>query len=282
MSDQTGPAQPGSKQPGSKQPDSKQPGPQQPGLQLPGPQQTGAVQAGPQQPGLQHAGPQQTSPMKPAAWRHQARFLGGAFAVAAAVIAVGLWFAPAVTAYSGLSPWVFAALLGFLLVLTGACVLFAASLPPAGPAGPAVTAVTATAQPTAHPPEHSAEHPAAHPAAHPASHPAAPRRGLTILGSVLGVVGLALAALAVVLTVLLPAPTERIMVQFTDLYGRVQLEYCPTLPASFAATASRADLVGSSSILPVKVTGVVCGDSEYTDGVWIYLNRASVTVADEP
>ena len=230
-------------------------------------------------------GPPQTGSGKPSAWRHQARFLGGAFAVAAAVIAVGLMFAPAVTAYSGLSPWVFAGLLGFILVLTGACVLFAASLPTATPTtahstapgstAPGSTAPAATpgaVQPTAHPAGHAAERAAAHP----------PRRGLTILGSVFGVVGLALAALAVVLTVLLPVPAQRIMVQFTDLYGRVQLEYCPTLPASFAATASRADLVGSSTILPVKVSGEVCGDSEFTDGVWIYLNRASVTVSGQP
>jgi len=234
MSDQTGPAQPGLNQPGPTQPASQQPGP--------------ALVA-----------PSQAGPVKPSAWRHQARFLGGAFAVAAAVIAVGLRFAPAVTAYAGLSPWVFAGLLGFILVLTGACVLFAASLP------------TAT---------HSTARSAAPDAAEHSAHP--PRRGLTILGSVFGVVGLALAALAVVLTVLLPTPTQRILVQFTDLYGRVQLEYCPTLPASFAATASRADLVGSSTILPVKVTGEVCGDPEFTGGVWIYLNRDSVTVSGQP
>ncbi|WP_104162418.1 hypothetical protein [Cryobacterium sp. N22] len=252
MSDQTGPAQPGPNQPGANQPGANQPGSQQAGPQLPGP----AL-----------AGPSQAGPGKPSAWRHQARFLGGAFAVAAAVIAVGLRFAPAVTAYSGLSPWVFAGLLGFILVLTGACVLFAASLPTATHSTARSQATTPT-QPTAHPAEHSAAHP--------------PRRGLTILGSVFGVVGLALAALAVVLTVLLPTPTQRIMVQFTDLYGRVQLEYCPSLPASFAATASRADLVGSSTILPVKVTGEVCGDPEFTGGVWIYLNRASVTVSGQP
>ncbi|WP_130179350.1 hypothetical protein [Cryobacterium sp. SO1] len=242
---------------------------------------------GPQQPG--HTGAD-----KPSAWRRQARFLGAAFAVAAAVIAVGLRFAPPVTAYAGLSPWVFAGLLGFILVLAGACVLFAASLPatppavrpqvqpPPGPAagppppwntaGPA-DAVSATAG-------SAAPGPAVADSAVTPAHPAAPGRGLTILGSVLGVVGLALAALAVVLTVLLPAPTARIEVQFTDLYGRVQLEYCPSLPGAFAATASQADLAGSSTILPVKVSGETCGNPEYTDGVWIYLNRASVTVSD--
>ncbi|MEC5185335.1 pyruvate/2-oxoglutarate dehydrogenase complex dihydrolipoamide acyltransferase (E2) component [Cryobacterium sp. MP_3.1] len=232
---------------------------------------------------------EQTGPVKPSAWRHQARFLGGAFAVAAAVIAVGLWSAPAVTAYEGLNPWVFAGLLGFILVLTGACVLFAASLPTAPPnTAPPNTAPSTTAPSNTAPSNTApaatlpATAPAAQPAAHPAAHAAAPRRGLTILGSVFGVVGLALAALAVVLTVLLPMPTQRIMVQFTDLYGRVQLEYCPSLPASFAATASRADLAGSSTILPVKVSGDICGDPEFTDGVWIYLNRSSVTVSGQP
>ncbi|WP_208858806.1 hypothetical protein [Cryobacterium zongtaii] len=226
---------------------------------------------------------EQTGPVKPSAWRHQARFLGGAFAVAAAVIAVGLWSAPAVTAYEGLNPWVFAGLLGFILVLTGACVLFAASLPTAPPnTAPSTAALSITAPAAAPPATEAAAQPAAQPAAHPAAHTAAPRRGLTILGSVFGVVGLALAALAVVLTVLLPMPTQRIMVQFTDLYGRVQLEYCPSLPASFAATASRADLAGSSTILPVKVSGDICGDPEFTDGVWIYLNRSSVTVSGQP
>ncbi|ASD22027.1 hypothetical protein B7495_07920 [Cryobacterium sp. LW097] len=231
---------------------------------------------------------EQTGPVKPSAWRHQARFLGGAFAVAAAVIAVGLWSAPAVTAYEGLNPWVFAGLLGFILVLTGACVLFAASLPTAPPntapstAALSITAPSITAPAATPPATEAAAQPAAQPAAHPAAHTAAPRRGLTILGSVFGVVGLALAALAVVLTVLLPMPTQRIMVQFTDLYGRVQLEYCPSLPASFAATASRADLAGSSTILPVKVSGDICGDPEFTDGVWIYLNRSSVTVSGQP
>lgn len=227
----------------------------------------------------ERTGHHQPGPDKPSAWRRQARFLGAAFAVAAAVIAVGLRFAPPVTAYAGLSPWVFAGLLGFILVLTGACVLFAASLPATPPAGrpqvppPGAPAVPAPAAPA--PPDTTAADFA------PAlAHPVTPGRGLTILGSVFGVVGLALAALAVVLTLLLPAPTARIEVQFTDLYGRVQLEYCPSLPGSFAATASQADLAGSATILPVKVSGETCGNPEFTDGVWIYLNRASVTVAD--
>jgi len=246
-----------------------------------------------------HQQPGHTGAEKPSAWRRQARFLGAAFAVAAAVIAVGLRFAPPVTAYAGLNPWVFAGLLGFILVLTGACVLFAASLPATAPAvRPQVQPPgappwnTAAAAPTAAdaapdsretgpatPGSATPGSAAAGPATAPA-HPVTPGRGLTILGSVFGVVGLGLAALAVVLTVLLPAPTARIEVQFTDLYGRVQLEYCPSLPGSFAATASLADLEGSATILPVKVSGETCGNPEFTDGIWIYLNRASVTVAD--
>ena len=205
----------------------------------------------------QLTGPKQPPAAKPSAWRREARFLGAAFAVAAAVIALGLRFAPEVTAYAGLGPWVFAALLGFLLVLAGACVLFGASLP-------------------------GARYPASPGSAPPAAQTAPPERGLTILGSVLGVVGLALAALAVVLAVMLPGPTQRIMVQFTDLSGRVQLEYCPTLPGSFAGTASQSDLVGSTTILPVRVEAQTCGNPEYTDDVWIYLNRRSVTVSDQP
>jgi len=249
---------------------------------------------GNQQPGYQQPGT--TGAEKRSAWRRQARFLGAAFAVAAAVIAVGLRFAPPVTAYAALRPWVFAGLLGFVLVLAGACVLFAASLPatPPGarhpvppPAAPpwntspdaALSQAAAPAAPPAGAPAGTSAGTTAEITASP-THPVTPGRGLTILGSVLGVVGLALAALAVVLTVLLPAPTARIEVQFTDLYGRVQLEYCPSLPGSFAATASQADLAGSSTILPVQVSAETCGNPEYTDGVWIYLNRASVTVSD--
>ncbi|QYF74763.1 hypothetical protein [Cryobacterium sp. PAMC25264] len=243
------PGQTSGGQPSAAQPTSGEPGTGEPRASVPN---TGGPGFG--EPGA--GGPASAStPATPGSspWRHQAGLLGAAFAVAAAVIAAGLRFAPQVSAYAGLSPWVFAGLLGFVLVLAGACVLFAASLPNAPSSGHA----------------HDENR-------MPAG------RGLTILGAVLGLVGLALAALAVLLAVVLPAPTQRIMVQFTDLYGRVQLEYCPTLPGSFEATASQADLVGSSTILPVKVSGATCGDPEYTDGVWIYLNRDSVTVSDRP
>jgi len=210
-----------------------------------------------------------------ASWRRQAGFLGAAFAIAAAVIAAGLRFAPQVSAYSGLSPWAFAGALGFVLVLGGACVLFSASLP-SRPTAPQ----QARPQMTAYPAEStSGQDPAV---AHSGTPPTVAGRGLTILGATLGLVGLGLAALSVVLAGLLPAPTHTIMVQFTDLYGRVKLEYCPTLPASFAATASQSDLAGSATILPVKVSGETCGNSEYTNGVWIYLNRDAVTISDQP
>ncbi|MGY4856705.1 hypothetical protein [Cryobacterium sp. AP23] len=252
-------------------------------------------------------------------WRRQAGFLGAAFAIAAAVIAAGLRFAPQVSAYSGLSPWVISGLLGFVLVLAGACVLFSASLP-SSPA-PRPHAQTPTPQPPAAPqafpdgsfpegsfpggssPDGSVPYrpaPGAQASAGPASGvPAAgagsvagrppgsgvetsPGRARTMLGALLGTVGLALAAIAVALAALLPAPTESIMVQFTDLVGRVQLEYCPDLPGSFPGTASHADLVGSDTILPVKVSAETCGNPDYTDGVWIYLNRASITISDRP
>lgn len=257
-------------------------------------------------------------------WRRQAGFLGAVFAIAAAVIAAGLRFAPQVSAYTGLSPWVIIGLFGFVLVLAGACVLFAASVqadapprradspPPASgtspdgsfpdgffpdgsfpdgsapdgtlPYRPAPTGTTGPAPTgpgadgTASPGPATGQTPDR--AGGQGTTPAG--RGLTLTGTVLGTVGLALAAIAVALAALLPTPTAAIAVQFTDLYGRVQLEYCPDLPGSFAGTASHDDLVGSSTILPVKVTAEVCGNPDYTDGVWIYLNRASITVSDRP
>jgi hypothetical protein len=225
-------------------------------------------------------------------WPRQVGFLGAALAVAAAVIAAGLMFAPRSTAYSGISPWVVSALVGFLLVLGGACVVFAASLaattPPREPAAPAPV-VPDGAFPDGSFPAGTFPAGTAPVGAAPggggqgAKRPGRPAtRGLTVFGAVLGAAGLVSAALAVALAALLPSPTENISVQFTDLYGRVQLEYCPTLPASFEATASQHDLLGSSTILPVRVTPETCGNADYTDGVWIYLNRDAVTVSDRP
>ena len=200
--------------------------------------------------------------------RPQAGFLGAVLAVAAAVIAAGLLFAPQVTARSALSPWMYVGLLGFLLVLAGACVLLAVTLT----AGPTPLPVPAQSYPAQSYPDQSYPAPAA----------ASEGRGLTTLGSLLGLAGLIVSALAVVLTVLLSTPTVPITVQFSDLYGRVQLEYCPSLPSSFAATASQDDLVGEATILPVKVTATVCGNTDYPNGVWIYLNRDAVTVSGRP
>ena len=202
--------------------------------------------------------------------RPQAGFLGAVLAVAAAVIAAGLLFAPQVTAHSALSPWMYAGLLGFVLVLAGACVLLAVTLT-AGPTAAPVPVAVQSYPDQGYPAQ-----------GYPAPAAAAEGRGLTTLGSLLGLAGLTLSALAVVLTVVLSTPTEPITVQFSDLYGRVQLEYCPSLPSSFAATASQDDLVGSATILPVKVTAGVCGNTDYTNGVWIYLNRDAVTVSGRP
>lgn len=228
-------------------------------------------------------------------WRRQAGFLGAVFAAAAAVLATGLSFTPRASAYSGLSPWELTALLGFLLLLAGACVLLAASLQAAPPPRRTAQAPPAPGTPPdgsfpdgsfpdgSYPDGTLPHRPAAEAGAPDVPAPDAPAgTGQTRIGTLLGTIGLALAAVAVLLAVLLPRPTAAIMVQFTDLAGRVQLEYCPTLPGSFAGTASHDDLAGSSPILPVKVTAEACGNPEYTEGVWIYLNRASVTVADAP
>ncbi len=101
------------------------------------------------------------------------------------------------------------------------------------------------------------------------------------LSAALWVIALALVAIAIMAGVrwFLPAPEQQVIVQFSDLSGRVQLEYCPRLPASFEATAYADDLQGGSSVIPVKVSPEVCGDSRFDDGIWIYLHRASVTVA---
>ncbi|MBX0298874.1 hypothetical protein K2F54_02665 [Cryobacterium sp. 1639] len=231
--------------------------------------------------------------------RRRAAALAGAFGIAAAVIAVGLWFAPSVRAYSGVEPWVVIGVLAFVFVLGGAALLAAATV--SAPA-PTVTHGTRPPEPQAFPdgsfpdgsfpdgsfpagtlPNEAPSRVAPDQGRPGGTAPEAPTgRLLTLLGALLGTVGLAVGALSLALAVLLPTPTESIMVQFTDLVGRVQLEYCPTLPASFAGTASHDDLAGAATILPVKVSAETCGNSDYTDGVWIYLNRTAVTVSDRP
>jgi hypothetical protein len=250
-------------------------------------------------------------------WRRQAGFLGVIFAVAAAVLAVGLGLAPQVSAYTGLGPDVLTGLIAFVLLLAAACVLFGVALSREAPArGDSGAAPSTSSQhgsppdgafpdgsfPDGSPPYSAAAPNPAAPGSVPPAPPgptadgtafAVPASGsrsaaapagtvLTLVGALLGTLGLGLATIAVALAVLMPGPTAAIEVQFTDLYGRVQLEYCPSLPGSFAGTASHDDLVGSSTILPVKVTAEVCGNPEYTDGVWIYLNRDAITVADRP
>jgi hypothetical protein len=231
-------------------------------------------------------------------WRRQAGFLGVIFAVAAAILSVGLSWSPRVSAYSGLGPDVLTGLVAFVLLLVGACFLFAVAATRDAPAGrgsgPAPgTPPAAGAFPDGSFPESTAPSTppgptidgTAVPAPSSESRPTAAAQagtGLTLVGALLGTLGLGLATVAIALAVLVPAPTESILVQFTDLYGRVQLEYCPALPASFDGIASADDLVGSSTILPVKVTAETCGNPDYTDGVWIYLNRAAITIADRP
>lgn len=254
---------------------------------------------------------QPDAPAEPAvrpSGRRNAAALGSAFGIAAAVIAVGLWFAPSVRAYSGVEPWVVIGVLAFVFVVGGAALLAAATVAAPAAAG---TRGARPPEPQAFPdgsfpdgsfpdgsfpngsfpsgavPDEAPRRvapdqvrPAGTAAADTVQAPAG--RLLTLLGALLGTVGLGVAALSLALAVLLPTPTESIMVQFTDLVGRVQLEYCPTLPASFAGTASHDDLAEAATILPVKVSAETCGNSDYTDGVWIYLNRTAVTVSDRP
>ena len=97
----------------------------------------------------------------------------------------------------------------------------------------------------------------------------------------LWIIALALVAIAIMLglRLFLPGGTQSVLVQFSDLSGRVQLEYCPTLPASFEAVAYTDDLLADTGIIPVRVTADVCGAPEFDDGLWIYLHRSAVTLA---
>ena len=104
-------------------------------------------------------------------------------------------------------------------------------------------------------------------------------RSLMAIGSLCAIVALVSVLTVVGVRVLAPAPQQSVSVQFIDLSGRVQLEYCPSLPGSFTARASATDLRATSAVLPVKVTGQVCGNPAFTHGVWLYLNRSSITVA---
>jgi len=79
--------------------------------------------------------------------------------------------------------------------------------------------------------------------------------------------------------VFVPAPEQTVIVQFSDPTGRVVIEYCPTLPGSFEAQARPAELNGTASVVPVRVTADVCGNPAFDRGVWLYLQRAGVTIA---
>jgi hypothetical protein len=97
--------------------------------------------------------------------------------------------------------------------------------------------------------------------------------GLTITAAVT-VVGLG------VLRIATPPAERPVSVQFSNLDGRVQFEFCPDLPGSFEALVKPAELDRSSTLLPVWVASRVCGNPSFQSGVWLYLDRSSITVAD--
>ncbi|TFD84798.1 hypothetical protein [Cryobacterium serini] len=100
------------------------------------------------------------------------------------------------------------------------------------------------------------------------------------LGAVFAVSALLAVAAVGALRILTPPAERPVSVQFTEITGRVQLEYCPSLPSSFEALATPTDLASSSTLLPVWVASRVCGNPSFQHGVWLYLNRSSITVAD--
>lgn len=107
------------------------------------------------------------------------------------------------------------------------------------------------------------------------------RRRLLRIGGLSGIAGVLVVAVAIGMRLFLPLPLQSVLIQFSDLNGRVQIEYCPTLPQSFAGSTTAADLHGTAAVLPVKVTGEVCGSGEFPGGVWLYLARSSVTIGAE-
>ena len=106
-------------------------------------------------------------------------------------------------------------------------------------------------------------------------------RRLLRIGALSGLAALVLVAIAITLRLFVPLPLQTVLIQFSDLAGRVQIEYCPTLPQSFAGSTMAAELHGSDAIVPVKVTGDVCGSDEFPNGVWLYLARSSVILGAE-
>lgn len=102
---------------------------------------------------------------------------------------------------------------------------------------------------------------------------ALPAAALIVGVGLLGVLGMVMFRLFV------PAPDQTVTVQFSDPTGRVVLEYCPTLPSSFEAQSRPADVAGTASVIPVRVTADICGNPAFDQGVWLYLQRAGVTIA---
>lgn len=105
-------------------------------------------------------------------------------------------------------------------------------------------------------------------------------RSLSTGGAVFAIAAVLAVAGLGALRILAPPAERAVSVQFSDITGRVELEYCPSLPGSFKALVKATDLAGSSTLLPVWVASRVCGNPNFQNGVWLYLNRSTVTVAD--
>ena len=111
--------------------------------------------------------------------------------------------------------------------------------------------------------------------------PTGRRQRLLRIGALSGIAALVAVVVALLMRLFLPLPLQTVLIQFSDLAGRVQIEYCPTLPQSFAGSTTAAELHGSGTVVAVKVTGDVCGSAEFVDGVWLYLARSSITIGAE-
>ncbi|TFD03596.1 MULTISPECIES: hypothetical protein [unclassified Cryobacterium] len=105
-------------------------------------------------------------------------------------------------------------------------------------------------------------------------------RSLSGFGAVFAIAAVMAIAGLGALRILAPPAERPVSVQFSEVTGRVQLEYCPSLPSSFEALAKPTDLASSSTLLPVWVASRVCGNPSFQHGVWLYLNRSTITVAD--
>ncbi|MDJ0378044.1 hypothetical protein [Cryobacterium sp. PH31-L1] len=105
-------------------------------------------------------------------------------------------------------------------------------------------------------------------------------RSLSRFGAVFALAAVMAIAGLGTLRILVPPAERPVSVQFSEITGRVQLEFCPSLPSSFEALAKPTDLASSSTLLPVWVASRVCGNPSFQHGVWLYLNRSTITVAD--